>query len=187
MGLVEYAWIPWSKLSNAYLAIAPHGAFVYKNTTNDNALVYVAINRVPIDSPEADLVFGVAEPFCPAANTFEDITSRKVNCSDDEVMNERIRTGLNCSKSPTSYTETKPFVFYNMFAWVSDDALSGGYVYELADGTGLVQHSSIDGMDDINMTVATTTGDQEGIDELVEDIDSPSGALILRHPSHFLH
>lgn len=97
MGLVEYAWIPWSKLSNASLAIAPHGAFVYKNTTNDNALVYVAINRVPIDSPEADLVFGVAEPFCPAANTFEDITSGKVNCSDDEVTNERIRTGLNCS------------------------------------------------------------------------------------------
>ena len=81
-----------------------------------------------------------------------------------------------------------------MFAWVSDDALSGGYVYELADGTGLVQHSSIDGMDanaqttdgtDANMTFATTTGDQEGIDELVEDIDavlddiSPSGAMII--------
>ena len=87
-------------------------------------------------------MFGTSEPFCTAAKTFEDITSGKVNCSDDEVMNERIRTGLNCWASPMSYTTKEPFVNYNEFAWVSSDALKcGEYVYQLKDGMGLVQHS----------------------------------------------
>ena len=127
-------------MSNASLALAPHGAFVYK-TTNDT-VVYEAIKLVPDDSPDADIVFSAPEPFCTAAKTFDDITSGKVNCSDDEVMNERIRTGLNCWASPMSYTTNEPFVNYEQFAWVSADATKcGEYVYELKDGTGLKQHS----------------------------------------------
>jgi len=45
-GFVKYAWVPWSKLSNESLAIAPHGAFVYK-TTNDT-LVYEALSSPSI-------------------------------------------------------------------------------------------------------------------------------------------
>ena len=112
---------------------------VYK-TTNDT-LVYEAIKLVPIDTPEA-ILFGTPEPFCTAAKTFEEITSGKVNCSGDEVMNGMIRTGLNCWASPMSYTTNEPFVNYDKFAWVSTDVLKcGEYVYEMKDGTGLVQHS----------------------------------------------
>ena len=60
-GLVEYAWVPWSYLSNESLAIAPHGAFVYK-TANDT-LQYEKITLVPADSEDADLIFGPAEEF----------------------------------------------------------------------------------------------------------------------------
>ena len=137
--------VPWSKLSNASLALAPHGAFVYK-TTNDT-VVYEAIKLVPVDSPDAAIVFSAPEPFCTAAKTFDDITSGKVNCSNDEVINERIRIGLNCWASPMSYTTNEPFVNYDEFAWVSADATKcGEYVYQLKDGTGLMQHSC-DGTD----------------------------------------
>ena len=183
MDYVKYAWIPWSKLSNESLAIAPNGAFVYK-TTNDT-LVYEAINLVPVDSPEADLVFGVSEPFCTAAKTFDEITSGKVNCSaDDEVMNERIRTGLNCWASPMSYQTEESFVNYKKFAWVSADASKcGEFVYELKDGTGLVQHSC-DGPDtnaqptDGVTDSTTATGAPSPVPD-GEGTPAPSGATII--------
>eukprot|EP00984_Skeletonema_dohrnii_P027430 scaffold16972_cov94-Skeletonema_dohrnii-CCMP3373.AAC.2 len=183
MDYVKYAWIPWSKLSNESLAIAPHGAFVYK-TTNDT-LVYEAISLVPVDSPEADLVFGLSEPFCTAAKTFDEITSGKVNCSsDDEVMNERIRTGLNCWASPMSYQTEEPFINYKKFAWVSADASKcGEYVYELKDGTGLVQHSCdgpdtnaqpTDGLTDSTTATGAPSPAPDG-----EGTLAPSGATII--------
>ncbi|KAL7431190.1 hypothetical protein ACHAXM_002574 [Skeletonema potamos] len=177
-GFVKYAWVPWSKLSNESLAIAPHGAFVYK-TTNDT-LVYEALSLVPVDSPNATLIFGFGKPFCTAAKTFDDITSGKVNCSsDDEVMNERIRTGLNCWASPMSYTTNEPFVNYKEFAWVSADATKcGEYVYELKDGTGLVQHSC-DGKDtNAQPTNDTATGAPSPVPGSTET-PAPSGAMII--------
>lgn len=122
-------------------------------------------------------MFGTSEPFCTAAKTFEDITSGKVNCSDDEVMNERIRTGLNCWASPMSYTTKEPFVNYNEFAWVSSDALKcGEYVYQLKDGMGLVQHSC-DGPE-TNAQNDTVTNNMDGNDStLVEAPTSTPGTL----------
>ena len=162
-------------MSNASLALAPHGAFVYK-TANDT-VVYEAIKLVPVDSPDANLVFSAPEPFCTAAKTFDDITSGKVNCSDDEVMNERIRTGLNCWASPMSYTTNEPFVNYDEFAWVSADATKcGEYVYQLKDGTGLVQHSC-DGPDTNAQSVdETETNMEDNETTAVADEPTPTSA-----------
>lgn len=178
MGFSKYAWIPWSKLSNESLAIAPHGAFVYK-TTNDT-LVYEAIKLVPVDSPGA-LVFREAEPFCTAAKTFDEITSGQVNCSyDDEIKNERIRTGLNCWASPMSYTTEEPFVNYDQFAWVSPDALKcGEYVYELKDGKGLVQHSCDSPDTNAQPTDETTSTGAPSPVPGAKGTPSPSGAMII--------
>ena len=92
-------------------------------------------------------------PFCPEAKTFEDITSGAVKCSDDDTINERINTGLNCWSSPlknvsvtfvSQPTEdtSNPSELWSQFAWVSMDALKcGEFVYQNADGSGLIQHS----------------------------------------------
>lgn len=72
IGFKQYAWVPWSQLSNESLAIAPHGAFVYK--TVNGTLDYQKITNVDVLSNGADLVFGEATPFMSPAQTFEDVT-----------------------------------------------------------------------------------------------------------------
>ena len=172
IGFKQYAWVPWSQLSNESLAIAPHGAFVYK--TVNGTLDYQKITNVDVLSNGADLVFGEATPFMSPAQTFEDVTSGNVTI-DDTVMLDRIKTGLNCSASPVSYESTaEPFVNYKRFAWVSADANKcGEFVYELKDG-GLVQHSC-DGPD----TNAQQVDESEEVaveDEQVDDNESESDA-----------
>lgn len=102
--------------------------------------------------------------------------SGKVNCSDDEVMNERIRTGLNCWASPMSYTTNEPFVNYDEFAWVSADATKcGEYVYQLKDGTGLMQHSC-DGTDTNAQSDETETNMEDNETTAVADEPTPTSA-----------
>lgn len=172
IGYRKYAWIPWTDLSNASLALAPHGAFVYK-TVNDT-LVYEAVNIVPFDSPEATIKFGYGKPFCSPATTFDEITSGMVNCSDDEEMNKRIRKGLDCwpSTIPDTSTAEEQFAFYSKFAWVSSDPVKcGEYVYESKDGSGLIQHSCAD-LNDGNQTANENNANTTGT-------PAPSGGMIL--------
>ena len=175
--MVEYAWVPWSYLSNESLAIAPHGAFVYK-TANDT-LQYEKITLVPTDSDEADLIFGPAEEFyVSGANTFEDITSGRVTIEDGDML-QRIITGLTCWASPLSYTTREPFVSYQQFAWVSHDPdKCGEYVYEKIGG-GLVRHSCDEGGVTVEGDGNATATDPADISEDSGGTSSSVSAMVL--------
>ena len=108
---------------------------------------------MPIDSPNITLKFGPSLPFCPEATTFQEITSGAIKCSDDDTINERINTGLNCWSSPLKNVSVtfvsqptedtlNPSELWSQFAWVSMDARKcGEFVYQNADGSGLIQHT----------------------------------------------
>lgn len=72
-----------------------------------------------------------------------------------------------------SYTTKEPFVNYDEFAWVSADATKcGEYVYQLKDGTGLMQHSC-DGPDTNAQSVNETETNMED-NETTAVVDEPT-------------
>jgi len=139
--LTQYAWVPWSVLSNASLLVAPNGAFVYKNTAG--GLLYKKIASEG-KSTTAALTFNSATPFLEGTTTLSEASSNAA--LNQALEGTLVLKGIGCTNSPLSYTTTEPFVNYARFAWVVHGALAGqstcgAFVYEKKDGSGLVTHT----------------------------------------------
>eukprot|EP00457_Paulinella_chromatophora_P009452 gb/GEZN01009519.1/.p1 GENE.gb/GEZN01009519.1/~~gb/GEZN01009519.1/.p1 ORF type:complete len:256 (-),score=11.99 gb/GEZN01009519.1/:393-1160(-) len=148
-GFVSYAWIPWSYMDNATLEVFPHGAYIYwrgpSGASNNNFFpaegphVLGKITRVPLDSPDAALIFGPGKLITdPYYMNFDDALMHR-NASSAAVY---IKEAIVCTRSLLSYDVTQPFVQYEEFAWRGkDDANScGSFIYQRKDGCGIMAH-----------------------------------------------
>eukprot|EP00457_Paulinella_chromatophora_P008943 gb/GEZN01008992.1/.p1 GENE.gb/GEZN01008992.1/~~gb/GEZN01008992.1/.p1 ORF type:complete len:253 (-),score=22.27 gb/GEZN01008992.1/:473-1231(-) len=146
-GFVSYAWIPWSYMDNATLEMFPRGAYIYWTGPSSNNAFFPAdgphvlekITVVPLESPDAALIFGPGKLITdPYYMNFDDALMHR-NASSAAVY---IKEAIVCTRSPLSYTTLEPFVQYEEFAWRGeDDANScGSFIYQRKDGCGIMAH-----------------------------------------------
>eukprot|EP00808_Paulinella_micropora_P001046 g66448.t1 len=143
LGLTNYAWIPWSYLTKETLQSFPHGLFIYQQGNADpfpsnGPHILLNITPVPVDSQEANLMFGPGFKLDLPYNTFDEAMISQ----DHSSLAVYTKEAIACTRSPLSFSKREPFVNYRLFSWMGEQSAGkcGSFIYELKNGCGIVAH-----------------------------------------------